>query len=660
MIKDGSQVVNKTGVMIEYTFNMAGQHQVVLEVQDSVSLKKGVDTQNVMIIDTAPVATGCTQTNLIFCDDFEDGIDSQLSGNAGVVDTTTGYKSSQSLKVNGESGFMSIPAPASNDYWTRVFVKSTSSSNSYDQGFAKGHGTYVKSTYQTQNANYELRVGDHRCQLELNRDDDVQNNGHSNNQGADNGSGKKLYMGDDLEMTSGAYGDDAICDNGRTEGARMKPDHWYCLEVHFNGQDSEFQVFWDNQNVQSLHVSKERTWTNSDKAPFSVTNSNDPNKTPNSAYSYHSDKEWGPYKFGQIEFGYTNYGENVNKTTWFDNFAVAQDRIGCDDNYVINDMLDSSTWLDQEDNCYPYSGDATCGEGLIEPPPPSSVDPRGHEGVLFGGKTEAQRNIENTKIVNASGKTKIEAEDFVTQRYGNNDYRGARWFMVQTKDQEVSTLPEFAARCDMAVQELRELNDSNIKYGGSTVRQIIADMWGNNQVTTFWDPITDGTGRENGAGVGVTKMVEQWACNPVVNHAGNGFNYAQAMDQASGHSVVSLLPDILYNNHNEAPHGASNWSGSGSKAPKVYYKLDLPRAGKYEVVIRTYRHGTDSGSGHWGHAEKPGQNEQMSSGRGINISGSGWKNWTVEFNSSKAGEYYFILAGREDGFMYDYFEITPK
>ena len=98
----------------------------------------------------------------------------------------------------------------------------------------------------------QLRVGDHRCQLDINRD----------------GGGW-----DDLEMISGSYGaDDTICAD--KVGARMIPKTWYCLEVHYNGPGSEVQVFWDNQNVEQLHVKATRIATNADKKSRTATTTN--------------------------------------------------------------------------------------------------------------------------------------------------------------------------------------------------------------------------------------------------------------------------------------------------------------------------------------------------------------------------------------------------
>ncbi len=292
--------------------------------------------------------------------------------------------------------------------------------------------------------------------------------------------------------------------------------------------------------------------------------------------------------------------------------------------------------------------------------PTGNFDPRGHEGPLFGNMTEQERMEKYFHTVKVTGTTRIEAEHFATQRYGNRDYRGARWFMVQTDTFRVKDHPEFADRCAMAKTELEELNNNSVKYGGQTVKQIIANSWGRSQLNTFFEPKTTGTGREDAKGLGVTEMIKRWQCNPIENNsANNGFNYDQVINAASGKAVLSLLPDMLYDNHNEAPHGGSNWGPNKDLAPKVYYRVNLPKAGKYELKIRAFRHNTDSGSGHYGHTADPDMRTHLD-GR-VDISGKNkWATITQVIDVAGTGEHYITLAGREDGFIYDYFDISAK
>ncbi len=131
-------------------------------------------------------------------------------------------------------------------------------------------------------------------------------------------------------MTSGSYGEDAtVCDENF--GARMEPDTWYCLEAYFGGPDSEIQVFWDNQNVEQLHVTADRIATNADKQA--------------GQWSGFASIPWGPHnlKDNNLYFGYTNYHGDYSRTLWFDDVAVASERVGCGADYTINAPLQPST-----------------------------------------------------------------------------------------------------------------------------------------------------------------------------------------------------------------------------------------------------------------------------------------------------------------------------
>lgn len=246
-------------------------------------------------------------SNTYVCADFEQGL-APATGNAS-RDTSIGYKSNASFRVNSnQSTFLQLDVPSS-DFWVRTFVRGSGSQQAPNQGFALAHGVLIKAREGAR----ELRVGDHRCQLELNR------------WGSD--------WSDDLEMTSGSYGDNNICNEDL--GARMKPNTWYCLEVHYNGPASEVQVFWDNQNVEQLHVKADRIATNADK---------DPEQGYNGQYG-DATKPWGPANYTHVEFGYVSFnnGGSPNATFWFDNVATASDRIGCGEDYQAQEALHSST-----------------------------------------------------------------------------------------------------------------------------------------------------------------------------------------------------------------------------------------------------------------------------------------------------------------------------
>ncbi len=237
--------------------------------------------------------------------DFESG-----GVSTGTLDSTQAYKGTKSVKVTSAANqFLSMNVPSSN-FWVRAFVRSSGSQQYPMQGLARPHGVLLRAI----DGSKQLRVGDHRCQLDINRD----------------GGGW-----DDLEMISGSYGaDDTICAD--KVGARMIPNTWYCLEAHYNGPGSEVQVFWDNQNVEQLHVKATRIATNADKKIENGYNNQYGNSTV----------KWGPSNFTKLEFGYqsfNNLGTTPNMTVWYDNVATSSQRIGCGADYMVKAPLDAST-----------------------------------------------------------------------------------------------------------------------------------------------------------------------------------------------------------------------------------------------------------------------------------------------------------------------------
>ncbi|MCJ8313825.1 MAG: PKD domain-containing protein [Saccharospirillaceae bacterium] len=313
------------------------------EIVDAQSTDPDTDTDTQTDVSTSD----CSDMTLDFCADFEDGsLPNDLIAAQSYQFDNIGYKSNKSVKVTpGMQNFFKV-IPPSDDFWTRVFIRSNGDSGTGKfnnipnqqssrwggdtQGFARAHGVLLKGL----DGSSQMRVGDHRCQLEINRDG---GNGH---------------LGDDLEMTSGNYGDsDTVCD--QTFGARMQTNKWYCMEVHFNGPESEVQVFWDNQNVEQLHVTADRTWTNEDKPPGGM-------------WSPNAGELWGPYNYDYFAFGYESFnngGDTPNNTFWYDNVAVSTTRVGCGDDYVENGTLDDSTKLQPTSNGYPYSNDGGTDNG---------------------------------------------------------------------------------------------------------------------------------------------------------------------------------------------------------------------------------------------------------------------------------------------------------
>ena len=187
------------GEQATFDLAVAGSYDITLTVKDLVNLKEHSVTQTVQIEDAG---TGdCSQGGLNFCADFEAGLPTtELNKNAGTyeVDNSIGYNSSSSVKVStkfyNNGGFFEVTPPAA-DFWTRVFIRSSGDTSGKapggdEQGFARPHGVILKAV----DGNAQLRVGDHRCQLEINRD------------------GGTGHLGDDW-LTSGNYGDDAtVCE----------------------------------------------------------------------------------------------------------------------------------------------------------------------------------------------------------------------------------------------------------------------------------------------------------------------------------------------------------------------------------------------------------------------------------------------------------------
>ena len=375
---------NVEGPLATFNFPAADDYTISLTVTDTSTGRSAELSQTVSVDVVLTGSVLCQDPSVESCFDFEDGIPdvfSSQTSNTRSLDTTVGYKSDSSLRVTTSSfqdgQFFGI-APPSEDFWARVFVRSSGDTNGGSwggdaQGFARAHGTLLRGL----DGQAQLRIGDHRCQLELNRD------------------GGQGHLGDDLEMTSGRFGDDAtVC--RETFGARMKPNAWYCLEVHFNAPEFEFQVFWDNQNVQQLHMTAERTWTNDDKAPGGT-------------YSQFADELWGPYNFDTFQFGYESYtGNKPAVTHWYDGVALSDERIGCGDDYVINDTLDASTMLDPQDNGYPYNGSGSeNGEGTTG-------------GTDGGGDGGSDGGAMGEEPVDAGEGTLVFAEDF--ESYSNASY----------------------------------------------------------------------------------------------------------------------------------------------------------------------------------------------------------------------------------------------
>ena len=268
----------------------------------------------------------------------------------------------------------------------------------------------------------------------------------------------------------------------------------------------------------------------------------------------------------------------------------------------------------------PVAAEPVAAEPTADPvEPPLMLDPRGHEGPLFMGLSEQQR-MERFYFRERDGQVVIEAEHFVTQWYGNDDYRGARWWMVNTEEFEPKEHSEFMARCELAMDELRMLDERPLN-GEQTIRSII-------------------TNHTDSVGVGWEDEFDTFGCDP-----------DPRTDGASGGAYIELLPDARYDMNESVPLSGSHW-WQPEQAPRVYYRVLFTSGGDYSITIRGVNREPDSGDLHSGSASVPGADESYN--RRVGPERTGRFEWfsggTV---SVKEGEYYILLAGREDGFEVD-------
>ncbi|WP_437731719.1 hypothetical protein [Sorangium sp. So ce1335] len=180
---------------------------------------------------TTSTSTGSTGSGTcdIFCSDFEDGaLPSEVqffpeylrpSMADYVTLDSTGHSGSRSVKVSGTGFSQMLGVPVPSTFWGRIYLKGSSASQ-------MGHNTYIAATTADGDPNNgeHIRIGEHQCQLELNRKSD---------------DAEKLSNGG-MYMCSG--------------GVKLAADTWYCLEFYYNGPGREVRVFVDGTEVDSLHV----------------------------------------------------------------------------------------------------------------------------------------------------------------------------------------------------------------------------------------------------------------------------------------------------------------------------------------------------------------------------------------------------------------------
>ncbi|HEY6079307.1 MAG TPA: hypothetical protein VIW29_10915 [Polyangiaceae bacterium] len=173
-------------------------------------------------------ASGCG-AGAIFCSDFEsEALPSELvffpeylraTQTFITLDSSMSHGGRRSLKVTGTSFSQMLAASVPSKFWGRVYLRS-------DTDIQQGHNTYVAAGTGSGDPNdgTYIRIGEHQCQLELNRNTD------------------------DKELLSN--GGNYACQGG----VKLLKDTWYCLEFYFDGPGQETRVFVDGSEVEALHT----------------------------------------------------------------------------------------------------------------------------------------------------------------------------------------------------------------------------------------------------------------------------------------------------------------------------------------------------------------------------------------------------------------------
>jgi hypothetical protein len=165
----------------------------------------------------------------ILCSDFEAmALPSELvfwpehlramQGSFVTLDSTLAHSGQSSLKVTGTDFSQMLGVAVPSKFWGRVYLRS-------DTDIQQGHNTYVAAgtgTGDPNNGTY-IRIGEHQCQLELNRSTDDK----------------------ELLSNGGTY----ACQGG----VQLLKDTWYCLEFSYDGPGQEIRVFVDGAEVSALH-----------------------------------------------------------------------------------------------------------------------------------------------------------------------------------------------------------------------------------------------------------------------------------------------------------------------------------------------------------------------------------------------------------------------
>lgn len=180
---------------------------------------------------TSTAATGGTDPGgcSIFCSDFEGGslpsevqfFPEYLRARMGEFVTldSTGHSGTRSVKVSGTDFSQMLGVAVPSNFWGRIYLKSATD-------IQMGHNTYVAAAEGNGDPNNgeQIRIGEHQCQLELNRKSDD----------------KEMLSNGGMYMCSG--------------GVKLVANTWYCLEFHYDGPGRSVSVFVDGTEVNAMHV----------------------------------------------------------------------------------------------------------------------------------------------------------------------------------------------------------------------------------------------------------------------------------------------------------------------------------------------------------------------------------------------------------------------
>jgi hypothetical protein len=168
-------------------------------------------------------------TGSIFCSDFEaEALPKELvfypeylraTQQLITLDTAVFHGGKHALKVNGTDSSQMLAVAVPSKFWGRVYVRS-------DTDIQEAHDTYlaVGTGSGDPNDGTYIRIGEHECQLELNRNTD------------------------DKELLSN--GGQYMCQGG----VKLLKDTWYCLEFYFDGPGQETRIVVDGAEVAPLHT----------------------------------------------------------------------------------------------------------------------------------------------------------------------------------------------------------------------------------------------------------------------------------------------------------------------------------------------------------------------------------------------------------------------